>query len=79
MEKQLDNLTLDDGDEEEMTFEQVLVYSARVNDLDEVKEMCEVRNPPIDINYRDDRYSRNTALHMAAANGHTAIVALLLS
>ena len=41
--------------------------------------MLEVRNPPININYRDPKMSSNTALHMACANGHLKIASLLLS
>jgi ankyrin repeat protein len=61
-----------------MSFEQFLVYQARVGEFDETKEMCDVRGPPVDINYRDDKISKNTALHMACANGHIKIVNLLL-
>jgi hypothetical protein len=53
-----------------MTFEQFLVYSARCGDIDEVKEMLDVKDPPVDLNFQDPSMSQNTALHMASANGH---------
>ena len=40
--------------------------------------MIEVTGPPVDLNYRDDTMCMNTALHMAAANGHIKIVKMLL-
>ena len=46
----------DDGGEE-MTFEQFLVYSARCGDIDEVKEMLDVKDPPVDLNYQDPSMS----------------------
>ena len=61
-----------------MTFEQFLVYSARCGEKDDVQEMIEVTGPPLDLNYRDDTMSLNTALHMASGNGHLEIVKILL-
>ena len=61
-----------------MSFEQYLVYSARCGEIDDVKEMLAVANPPVDLNFRDESMSQNTALHMAAANGHFEIAKLLL-
>ena len=63
---------------DELTYEQFLVYSARMGEIDDVKEMLAVSNPPVDINYKDDTMSMNTALHMASANGHVQITQLLL-
>ena len=40
--------------------------------------MLDVRDPPVDINYRDKSVGFNTALHMASANGNLEIVKLLL-
>ena len=40
--------------------------------------MIEVTGPPLDLNYQDATASMNTALHMAAANGHSEVVKLLL-
>ncbi len=64
--------------EDEMTFEQFFVYSARCNELADVQEMIDVTGPPLDLNYRDDTMSMNTALHMAAGNGYDEVVKLLL-
>ena len=61
-----------------MTFEQFFVYSARINEMADVQEMIDVTGPPLDLNYRDDTMSLNTALHMAAGNGHPEIVRLIL-
>ena len=61
-----------------MTFEQYLVYSARLGEVDDVQEMLEVKGPPVDVNYRDNTMSHNTALHMASANGHLKIVEMLI-
>ena len=41
--------------------------------------MLAVSNPPVNINYKDDTMSMNTALHMASANGHLEIAKLLLA
>ena len=65
-------------DEIEVTFEQALVYAARHGDMDEVQEMVAVRSPPVDVNYMDEGMSKNTALHVSAANGHADIVKVLL-
>ena len=65
--------------EDEMTYEQFLVYSARCGDKPEVQEMIDVTGPPVDLNYRDNTMSNNTALHMACGNGHSEIVKLLLA
>ena len=67
-----------EGEDEELTYEQFLVYSARAGELKDVQEMLEVTDPPLDLNYKDDTMSNNTALHVAAANGHTEIVKMLL-
>ena len=40
--------------------------------------MIDVTGPPLDLNYRDNTMSMNTALHMASGNGHIEIVKLLL-
>lgn len=40
--------------------------------------MIDVTGPPLDLNFKDDKMSSNTALHMACANGHAEIVKLLL-
>ena len=66
-------------EEEELNFEQFLVYQARAGEIDDVAEMCDVRDPPVDINFKYDRMNMNTALHVSAANGHLKIVNLLLS
>ena len=55
-----------------MSYEEALVYSARCGDVDEVKATLE--DPPVDINFKDKKMSDNTALHVAAANGHAKIV-----
>ena len=65
--------------EDELTFEQFLVYSARCGEIADVQEMIDVTDPPLDLNYRDDTMCMNTALHMASANGHIKVVKLLLS
>ena len=41
--------------------------------------MIEVTGPPLDLNYRDDTMSMNTALHNAAGNGFIDIVKLILA
>ena len=41
--------------------------------------MIEVTGPPLDLNYRDDTMSMNTALHNAAGNGFLEIVKLILA
>lgn len=41
--------------------------------------MLEVRDPPVDVNYRALSVGFNTALHVASANGFLDIVKLLLS
>ena len=63
---------------EELTFEQFLVYSARIGELADVQDMIDVTGPPVDLNYRDDTMCCNTALHMACANGHLEVIKLLL-
>ena len=40
--------------------------------------MIDVTGPPIDLNYRDNTMSMNTALHMSSGNGHIEIVKMLL-
>ena len=64
--------------DDELTFEQFLVYSARLGETADVQEMLDVTDPPVDINYRDDTMNFNTALHMASANGHVQVVKMLL-
>ena len=41
----------DQGEDEEMSYEQFLVYSARIGEIDDVKEMMEVTDPPVDVNF----------------------------
>ena len=74
----LNNNQQEEDDGAEMTFEQFLVYSARLGEVADVQEMLEVTGPPVDVNYRDNTMSHNTALHMAAANGHLKIVEMLI-
>ena len=64
--------------DDEMSFEQFLVYSARCGDKDDVQEMIDVTGPPVDLNFRDESMSMNTALHMSSGNGFTEIVKMLL-
>ena len=40
--------------------------------------MIEITGPPLDLNYKDDTMSFNTALHVAAGNGYIDVVKLLL-
>lgn len=69
----------EEGSGDEMSYEQFLVYSARCGELEDVKEMLAVQNPRVNINYCDNTMSMNTALHMAAANGHIDIAKALLA
>jgi predicted nicotinamide N-methyase len=53
-----------------------LLDAARYNDIDVVRAL--IKCHPDLLNYQDEK-SGNTALHMAAANGHHVVVQLLLS
>lgn len=66
----------EDG-EVEMSYEEALVYSARVGDQEEVEGI--LGDPPVNINFKDKSMCENTALHVAAANGHAKIVQMLLA
>ena len=63
-----------EGEEEEMTYGEYMLMSARGGDLDAIKE-CLVEEVP--INFQDTEMS-NSALHLAAANGHQEVVEHLL-
>lgn len=57
-----------------MTYGEYLIYSARHGDIEGVKECLEEDVP---VNTKEDEVE-NTALHMAAANGHLEVVKFLL-
>ena len=57
-----------------MTFDQYLLYSARVGDLDGIKE-CIDEDIPVDTLEAE---TSNTSLHMACANGFDEIVKFLI-
>ena len=63
-----------EGEEVEMTYGDYMLMSARGGDLDAVKE-CLTEEVP--INFQDTEMS-NSALHLAAANGHQPVVEYLL-
>lgn len=52
-----------------MTYEEYLVYSARCGDMEGVEEAL---GEKVGVNSKDEKGF--TALHMACANGHLAIV-----
>ena len=56
-EAQLQPEENDEGEEEEMTYEEYLIYSARIGDLEQV-QFCV--DEEVDLNTQDD--SKNTAL-----------------
>ena len=62
-----------ESEDVEMTYEEFLVYSARIGEFNDVKFCIDEK---VDLNTRDE--SGNTALHMASANGHLEIAKLLL-
>ena len=55
-------------EEVEMTYEEFLIYSARIGELEDV-QFCITEK--VDLNTIDK--SGNSALHMACANGHIGI------
>jgi ankyrin repeat protein len=57
-----------------MTYEDFLVYSARIGEYEDVKFCIEEK---IDLETKEET-GGNTALHMACANNHIDIVKLLL-
>ena len=67
-------LSVEEGEEIDMSYEEFLIYSARIGEIDDVKQMLEEET---DVNTAD-KATGNSALHMACANGHTDIVKLLL-
>ncbi|CDW91416.1 ankyrin repeat domain-containing protein [Stylonychia lemnae] len=79
MESSVENqqkIELNEGNEEEeveMSYEDYLVYSARLGEFDDVKMSIEEK---VDPNYADE--SGNTALHMACANNFIEIAKYLL-
>ena len=58
-----------------MTFDQYLLYSARVGDVDGLKECIIDEKIPVDT---ADEENGNTSLHMACANGFSEIVTILV-
>ena len=66
-------------EDDEGTYEEFLVHSARGGDIEDVKEMIEVTGPPVNLDFQDPKQNKNTALHMACANGFDKIVTLLLN
>lgn len=83
LQKDIDQLE-QEGGEIDMTYEEFLIYSARLGEIEDVKE-CIIEK--VDLSTVDQ--SGNTALRMysytlifyidmAAANGHLDIVLLLL-
>lgn len=67
-------LNVEEGEEIDMSYEEFLIYSARIGEFDDVKQMLEEET---DVNTKDNA-TGNAALHMACANGHYEIVKLLL-
>ena len=63
-----------EGEEEEMTYGEYMLMSARGGDIDAVKE-CLAEEVP--INFQDEEMG-NASLHLACANGHKEVVELLL-
>ena len=39
------------AEDDEMSYEQFLVYSARIGEITDVQEMIEVTGPPVDLSY----------------------------
>jgi Lysine methyltransferase/Ankyrin repeats (3 copies)/Ankyrin repeat len=68
-----EQIVTDDLSEEQCGAE--LLEAARYNDIDLVRALLRVHPGTL---YHQDAASGNTALHMAAANGHVSIIALLL-
>eukprot|EP00939_MAST-03C_sp_MAST-3C-sp1_P004721 g4721.t1 len=66
---------MDMREEEEEDMEDELLYAARSNDIDAVKTI--LTGKMCDVNCKDPR-GKSTPLHYAAANGHMAIVKLLV-
>ena len=60
-------------EEEEMSYEEYLIQCGRYGDLEDLEECIRMR---IDLNTRDEH--QNTALHMAAGNGHLQAVNALI-
>lgn len=63
----------DDGGGDEIDSGVRLMYSANENDLDGIRELLD---SGVDVNFRD--IDGRTALHIAACQGLTDVVALLL-
>ena len=59
-----------------MEYSEYLVYSARLGDLEAVKECLTEGEAPVDS---IDEESGNAALHMAAANGYSEVATHLIA
>ena len=59
-----------------MEYTEYLIYSARLGDLEAVKECLTEGEAPVDSL---DKETGNTALHMASANGFEEIASHLIS
>ena len=66
--------TNQESDSEEMTYGEYMLQSARLGELDAIKE-CLAEEVP--INFQDEE-AGNSALHLASANGYKEIVEYLL-
>ncbi|TNV76260.1 hypothetical protein FGO68_gene4950 [Halteria grandinella] len=73
MEAKEDPTLQEEGEEIDMSYEEFLIYSARLGEIEDVKECLAEK---VDLATVDP--SGNTALHMASANGFLDIVLLLL-
>ena len=78
LNQKVEDLNMNEEEGEDLSYEQFLVYSARLGDEQGVQEMLDVEEEPVEVNYKDETMSYNTALHVASANGHFNIVNMLL-
>jgi hypothetical protein len=66
---------VDNNEESDESPEEQLVWFARTGEAEEIRRLLDTGG--VNVNWADPR-AGNTALHMAAANGHTACIDMLL-